>query len=371
MFNIVKFFLNIVFTISPLLIGSSSNWLSVTAKLVLYGYSLFLIVFALVNIKSFKVKLNFIFFIIILFSLYLILRSDTMHGLAMALQFILLLIICVLYNGRSLPFISFNPWMLFSIALFSSFLELLSPGLVFANKNYWSVMLLLYMIPVLFVVRSEILLALLVSFSMFLLVVSGSRAVLISMLISYILVFHFIAVKFDYKKVMKLFILMVFVWFSLGLAQSIYQNIDYYNAIFLDLTGKRLESGRIDIWMVLLNHLTFLDVIFGKGGGVDVGNVINEKLSAHSNYVYLIFTYGVIGLIMFLSVCFLLLSHLKKEKMYISMFFSLALLFRDFFEVSLVHNNYPIAFFFWIIFLTSSLELKLRKYNETSITRYG
>lgn len=368
MFSMIKSISSFIIIISPLLIGSANNELSIIAKLILYGYSLFLIFYAGMNFKIFKIKLDFNALLVAIFAIYLVLRSSSMHGLMMALQFIIILVIFVIYKGRTLPIISFEPRFMFLIALLFSLLELLNPGLVFANKNYWSVMLLLYMVPCLFFVKNYYLLFLLSILFLLFVILSGSRAVLVSVVVSYIIVFWFVSVKFSYKKIIKIFFLVVFTWVLLIFLQSVYQNIDYYNSLFLELTGKRLESGRIEIWTTLINHLALLDVFFGKGGGVDVESVINEKLSAHSNYVYLLFAYGAAGLILFLSVCTLSLSYLKREKMYISLFFSVALLFRDFFEVSLVHNNYPIAFFFWVVFFTSALELNLIKYNEKKHT---
>lgn len=358
-----------ILMLSPLLVGSSIEIVSIVGKLNIYFYSLFLIFFA--ALRPVKIKIDYVLILVFIFMFYMVFRSVTYSGLIMSMQFFVLGLIFILYRVRTLPLLTINARCLYILILFFSLFEILSPSGWFMNSNYWSIMIMLYTLPLLFVIDNVVFKKLILILSVFFILLSGSRAVLLSAIFSYFIVYNIMKDKFGIVKFIKYIVFSFLIVFVINFSIDILNDINFYNDLFLDYTGKRLESGRFDIWLALFDSLSFSEWIFGKGGGVTVEDILNIKLSAHSTYVYLIFTYGFVGIILFLLVYFSILLKLNDEKYYISIYFSLALIIRDFFEVSLVHNNYPIAFFFWALFLTSSFEKSLRENYASNITRHG
>ena len=56
------------------------------------------------------------------------------------------------------------------------------------------------------------------------------------------------------------------------------------------------------------------------------------------------------------SFCSQKIFRVRKTLIMLRIRLALTLLMRDLFETSLVTNNYPIAFFFWVVILTSNFE---------------
>ncbi len=139
------------------------------------------------------------------------------------------------------------------------------------------------------------------------------------------------------------------------------QHIDFFNPkkpVFL-YKGKAFEQGRVEIWGKVLNTMSLQDHIWGLGGGIDYVSIIESKLSIHSGYLYIYTSYGMIGLLIMLIVFFQVWKRYKKHSKQALLIFYL-IMFREFFELSLVTNNFVVEFVFWTIVL-GILSSKKRK----------
>jgi O-antigen ligase len=359
MFNYIFTF---IFISTPVVIGSKFPIVSMVGKFGIYIYSILLIVmFLLNNNNDNKVKIDFTLGAIFFFIAYMVLRSENFQGLMMAMQFGLVASIFVFYRERDLPFFQYSPSLFVFILLGVSLLEIFIPGGFFANRNYWSIMILLYFFPYIFVCNNNLIKTVLISLAILLVVISGSRSVLLSIVISYVLVYHFLSKELGIGKLFKSLIILLLVISLLLFGQDLVNSISSFDGYLLEHTGKRFESGRFDIWMALLNSLTPSEWLIGKGGGISAGSISDSKLSAHSTYIYILFTYGLVGLFSFFTIIFVCIRKLLYMKMFMSVFFVVCLLIRDAFEVSIINNSFSISVFFWGLYMTSSFERAIRK----------
>jgi len=142
------------------------------------------------------------------------------------------------------------------------------------------------------------------------------------------------------------------------------------NQIALEHTGRRFESGRLEIWSHLLLNASWIDLIIGHGtiprftGFDEMG-----ALSAHSSYVFLIYRVGIIGLVFFVAIIVAICRKLHAESLNRSLFFIIFLVTRDFFEISLVGNFLASAFFVWTFVATGVLERRGIR-PRTFVTEY-
>lgn len=126
-------------------------------------------------------------------------------------------------------------------------------------------------------------------------------------------------------------------------------DIHRLSAVYL---GKRLETGRVDMWFELLDALKN-KYFLGYGTGIEPSMIDGRGLSAHNLYIQVLFQQGIIGLALltfvFSIVEITLLKFNNKEFSKATSCIFLGLLARDFFEVSLIQNNIIISVTIWIL----------------------
>jgi hypothetical protein len=130
------------------------------------------------------------------------------------------------------------------------------------------------------------------------------------------------------------------------------QNL-YNNLQLLSLTGKNFETGRGEIWLGILRSMTPIDYLLG---GVDLQNLSElsgeggKQLSAHNGYISVLTSNGIMGLLLVLAMpIFLAITTPQKDSNLSRFFLSFIFAFfaREFFEVTIPGNNFPIAGLFW------------------------
>lgn len=140
------------------------------------------------------------------------------------------------------------------------------------------------------------------------------------------------------------------------------------NTPFFLYNGKAFEQGRVVIWEKVLNSMNGTDHIWGLGGGVNYTTIIENHLSVHSGFLYIYSSYGIIGLILILLVIYQVWNKYRKHSKFALIIFY-TLIFREFFEVTLFSNNFPISIVFWSILFGmssfSSEELRMIAKNVT------
>ncbi|QEK13195.1 O-antigen ligase family protein [Crassaminicella thermophila] len=141
-------------------------------------------------------------------------------------------------------------------------------------------------------------------------------------------------------------------------------NLQRFSAVYL---GKRLETGRIDIWFKLVNSLKE-NYWFGYGTGVEPSLIDGKGLSAHNLYIQVLFQQGVIGLFLLIFLFFSIiriLFKLRSDKFCkVTFVIFSGLLMRDFFEVSIIQNNIIISVFIWSLIGISNNEHRVNLENK-------
>lgn len=139
----------------------------------------------------------------------------------------------------------------------------------------------------------------------------------------------------------------------------IYPNLDTYlgsfqklNNLIIELTGKRILSGRNEIWnflILLIKEKPF----FGYGAGVSLNTFFDTTLSAHNLYLQIALQVGILGLVCFVVFLFLLWrqfwNNRNRKVIRFSASFFIGILIYQTLEVSLLQNNFSLSLIQWFI----------------------
>lgn len=129
-------------------------------------------------------------------------------------------------------------------------------------------------------------------------------------------------------------------------------NVDYYNNIVYEYTGKNLFSGREVLWRIMIDIINE-KIFFGHGSSVQLGNFLNVGLSAHNLYLQIALQVGVVGVFLFLYFLFnnwksiWLNRHDVRVKLFACYF--LGIIVYQLFELSLLQNHFALSIIQWVI----------------------
>lgn len=335
-------FICLILLSSLVLVGSNLEVLSIVSKFATYSVVILLFLIYLSKVHR-TYSLDWKIFFLSLLSIWMGVRSINIYGFGLFIQSFLLLISCFfLYNfKKSFPIdtaLNISGYF-FIILSFTHFY--IYP--IFINTNYIGVCGLIFLVS--FLSQKKIIPYFLSLICIIIIIFSGTRSVLLGILIAF---FIYRVLKLGLK--MRFFSLIalgaaIFLFIHYGVYD--YLNSDSFAQLVIDKTGKRLESGRVEIWTLILARMDISDYIIGFGGGTNYINIIGSELSAHSGYIYILSSYGMVGLILFLAALLSTALSMLNQKYYYSFILFVALVFRELFEVTLIHNSFPIALFFW------------------------
>lgn len=356
--NIIILIVLSFLTLSISLVGLVYEPLVILARAMAYSSVVFLIIFYLYKsdfIFKFEGNLFFLFLLVI----WVGLRTNNIYGLGLLLQTIFLFLGAFILRNINFMYKVDKALVIgaFLFLFIASTHFFVTP--VFNNTNYIGVCGLIFF--VIFASRQTKFFYILAFLCLILIFLSGTRSAILGLVVGY-----FLFKIFNFKGLLRFFLI-----FSLVIICILFFNSGYYDYLnsdafaqaVIDKTGKRLESGRFEIWDLIFSRMDFFDYMFGLGGGTNYESILGSKLSAHSGYVYIISSYGVVGLFLFLMASILSLIELFRNKYYFSFLLFVALLFREIFEVTLLHNSFPIALLFWVFISNGYLD-KFRLHNS-------
>ena len=340
--NILIIVLLSCFTTSISLVGLDSDVLSTIARILTYIVVIFLLVLNFYPTYSqSNIENRFVF--LLLLAVWVGMRASNLYGIGLFFQALLLFLGALALSNinffNKIDKALYVGGVAYICLAFAHFL--ISP--IFLNTNYIGACGLLFCVY--FLSRKTRTCNFFAIGCLLFILLSGTRSALLGLMLSL-----FIYYAFTQKFIIKYFILLLILVLTLFFLQQgyfDYLNSDSFAELVLNKTGKRIESGRFDIWMSIFSQMNLTDYIIGLGGGLDYEQIIRSKLSAHSGYVYIISSYGIIGLLLFSLASLFSLVHLFQKGYFYSFLLVTALLFREFFEVTLLHNSFPIALFFW------------------------
>lgn len=341
--------------VSMYMVGEAGLGAAVFAKAVFYGFGAFLLFSSIFkNVVVTKNRQFSFFFWFGMLVIWMFFRSENYYGMALASQFLLVMLFAIPYGGFSeVERAAFYQAVKLS-TLFFLFVSIIHFFLypVFANSNFWGAYCLFYL-----VVSASIggrFGRLCVFIFLLFLVLSGTRSAMLGAVVGGG-VLLFLRIRLLYKIVFFLvFSIFIVSLYFFGFIDYILS--DDFSSAVAEHTGKRLESGRLQIWTSIFSSMKMQDWFFGIGGGFDLKSLIGLNLSAHSGYVYVLSSYGIVGLSVFLALSVTTLFFLCKKKWDYSFFLMVAFLIREFFETSLVNNNFPIAVMFWGVLASGALD---------------
>lgn len=185
-----------------------------------------------------------------------------------------------------------------------------------------------------------------------LLLTTDSRTFIFSFIVITILCFFS---KSKYRSISIGMILLVFIINIVYIWLYTSQYNELLNALSYQYTGKLLFSGRVEIWLEVIDSIEH-DFLFGLGTGVLPEEVTGKQLSSHNSYLQMIFQNGILFFISFLI--FTLSSGLMRKPYskyeLRSKISALVLLFCASFEVFLFQSSIFMSIVFFIILGLSS-----------------
>lgn len=361
--NVIVLLILSFLTIAISLVGLSYEPLVVLARGMTYSLTGFLILCYLYR-GGFNVKIEKSLFFFFLLVCWVGVRAKNIYGLGLFLQTLLLFLSAFVLRNLNFSFKVDKAILIgaFFYTLMAFIHFFVTP--IFANSNYIGVCGLIFL--VIFFSKQTKFFYIFSLMCLGFIVLSGTRSAILGLVVGY-----FLFKIFNLQKALRylsLFFLIVItiLFFKSGLYD--YLNSEDFAQLVIDKTGKRLESGRFEIWELIFSNMSFSNYIVGLGGGTDYEAIIGSKLSAHSGYVYIISSYGIVGLFLFAMASLFSIIRLFKNEYYFSFLLFVALLFREFFEVTLLHNSFPIALFFWAFLSNGYLDqLRLSRLSSGTV----
>lgn len=340
--NVIVLLILSFLTISISLVGLSYEPLVVLARGMTYSLTGFLILCYLYQ-GGFNVKIEKGLFFFFLLVCWVGARAKNIYGLGLFLQTLLLFLSAFVLRNLNFSFKIDKAILIgaFFYTLMAFIHFFVTP--IFANSNYIGVCGLIFL--VIFFSKQTKIFYIFSLMCLGFIVLSGTRSAILGLVVGYFL-FKIFNLQKALRYLSLLFLIVVTIlFFKSGFYD--YLNSEDFAQLVIDKTGKRLESGRFEIWELIFSNMSFSNYIIGLGGGTNYEAIIGSKLSAHSGYVYIISSYGIVGLFLFAMASIFSIIRLFKKGYYFSFLLFVALLFREFFEVTLLHNSFPIALFFW------------------------
>lgn len=165
--------------------------------------------------------------------------------------------------------------------------------------------------------------------------------------------------------------------FYVQLSTSVHRT--YLDELALTYTGGRFFSGRDIIWNSLINDYLAGNILIGGGHDIGTSVLYGNTLSSHNTYVAVLTRMGFLGLVAFFAVFYGLLksylSHIEHKIVRVSAAATLALLFKQSTEFSLIGNNIAHSLFSWlvmslgVIFINSKLRSSATNHSEVLIKK--
>jgi O-antigen ligase len=129
---------------------------------------------------------------------------------------------------------------------------------------------------------------------------------------------------------------------------------DQINSLVIELTGRRLNSGREHVWS-MINYYVSLNPWFGLGAGVQPSDVFESPVrSAHNSFLQVLIQTGIVGLSLLLMQMYLLWSRLSKifdrAMAAAAMSYFIIVMFHASSESFLTNTNFPTASLVWLTF---------------------
>lgn len=128
------------------------------------------------------------------------------------------------------------------------------------------------------------------------------------------------------------------------------------DTLAIQWTGKRLETGRVEIWEALLGRMSFAEILLGGGASSAHFTVFDATLSSHNGYLAVLLSYGLVGLSIAATLLVCVFRRLVRQELPFSAAMLVFFATRELFEVSLFMNSFPVALIFWSLVATGYLE---------------
>lgn len=189
----------------------------------------------------------------------------------------------------------------------------------------------------------------------FFLLKSGARSIMLSLIVMTIVFVFWKLININ--RVVYHFSFLLFLSFIFTIILFIL-NIEYvteYEILVFEVTGKRLSSGREEIWRSLLPYIED-NLLFGLGSNANPSSLLGVELSSHNLYIQLILESGLVYMSLFLILLIYIwngffigskVNAINARNKVLSATFLCGILVHQIFEVTLLQNNIGVSIIQW------------------------
>lgn len=318
---------------------------SIVGKILLWGYvfNLFLFQLAYCKAKKWHYKKSNITIVLLLLG-WMLIRAQNFWGFKNFMIFCLLMI-CYLTAFKFKQISSTLISIMFIMVVMFSFVYNNVGGEKYLNSNIAALVTVIvsFVLLVYFPDRKKILIPVAVISILY----YDSRSIILSLFLSILIIFAVTKLKIRLGIVVSIVAICIIV----GLV-SMWELImsNDFNIFIAEKTGKNFQSGRHLIWSAVFEKMQGINWLIGVGGGINHRDLMPQQyknFSLHSAYIYMIFHYGVVGLMLLWTLFYKILKKLLNTGYIYSAILLLFFVLRDFFEITLINNQMAIAFLFW------------------------
>lgn len=344
--------------ISLAIVGlANSNYAKIGVLMI---YAIFAFILFVIVINKPKIKFNAYVILCLILSAYLLITPSSIESISQNTYLVSLLFFSILINATSPRYVFFPIRSGMIVAIIIAALFLIDRSTL-GNPNYIAVLFFLLGMPGVILLSPRYRLPLLAC-SIGCLIIFGARSVLLGATLSAFVTYYTFYLGSKGAKFVSKIMVIIFVTIVGMLFIQYLEDRTFLDNYLLNHTGKRLDSGRIEIWLYLLNFRTYKEFLIGTGEIVHFVSENGAILSAHSGFVFAFVKFGLIGTIFIIMILYLGMKNLIVKNYIVSYYFATAIIFREIFETTLFSNHFPLAFIFWGFLMTGAIDrLKLKK----------
>ena len=220
---------------------------------------------------------------------------------------------------------------------------------------------ILLFFPVLKIIAQEsklkkVMLILLFLFVSLIIILSGTRSVILSIIFMAITYFSWSLIIKNKTLFKTYFVLILLFIFSYTIIypklDKLLTNFQYYQELVIRYTGKDLYSGREEIWSILIDAI-FESPFLGYGSGALASQFLYIDATSHNLYIEIALQVGLLGLIFFVIYLYkiwsLFWTNRFDKKVILSASFFIGILIHQLNEVLLIKSTVSINLFLWLI----------------------
>jgi len=257
-----------------------------------------------------------------------------------------------------------NFFVKYTLSILLFLIPVFGNGSIVGKQNIFASIVLMLLSFILFFEKKTIIKVVFVLISAFMIIYADARSSMMALIMMVVLnLFYNHLIRFK-NLVFGLSFILAFSWIFLVVYLYMTGLGDGLNNYIFETFDKRLYSGRERMWGDFVSFIGDAP-LFGYGLGMNYNVISNEDYSTHNVYLATLLQQGIVGLIILLSVLWVIYSKsiinaINSNKKSLAFILVPPILLQQNFELSMTQNNMSFMIIFWF-FLGISVKSNSKK----------